>query len=175
MTRENSSSRTIPLYLAVMAILFMAPYDLNAQPCGDCVGVWGVGHVFSSITLDGGVGGKACDNNGGCHFDWFWPGCEAHSECGGLDDAEELVLTVAMESGSSEALEVALEQLGREWETDPSGTSLLLFCGNNVTARYPLPTSMGGLREGVVANVLDHPMPPLLPHREMGKVGAANR
>jgi len=79
----DSHVRSLGPAVALLVILALTafPKPASAQPgfCGDCIG-FVVAHVFGSITYSP-LGERKCDNNGGCHFDWWTNGCNAHQVC----------------------------------------------------------------------------------------------
>jgi hypothetical protein len=92
--------------------------------CGDCTGIPGIAHVFPVISP---FGTHRCDNAGGCHFDWYVPGCGVHSPCGNLDPID-----------GPNATSAALDAV-EGWEYDSvEGVIWGFDCGGVIVARIPL-------------------------------------
>lgn len=127
--------------LLAVGLLLSASSGAGAQGnpllCGDCFGVPGVAHVFTSIKMWP-QGTHHCDN-AGCHFDWYTPGCEAHVTCYAQTSPALGALPSILEAGTEEEIAAALAEIPT-WSYDPQKATIdIEDCRGILVARVAVP------------------------------------
>jgi len=133
------------MFAALLAAVCVVakPAPASAQ-CGDCYSIL-VAHVFTMMSP---LATYACDNAGGCHFDWYTGPCSQHAECPLQQDAVE----TAINAGDSVAL-LGILAHADNWRYDRLGHAVMFTCGGYVVARYVLSEKMDvPLRTGLLAS-----------------------
>lgn len=159
MTFYQGVRSTICLGVLFITGSLAIPPAVTAQwACGDCVGVTGIAHVFSSTGLV--IGDRKCDQ-AGCHLDWYTGGCEVHALCPNRSiEAElEIKLLNSLNNDDHEAILNALDSFG-PWSFNVTDNTIIIHdCTGDLTiARHPVPEHTSAFFYSAV-HIVSTPMP----------------
>lgn len=137
-------------FVGGVVMILIGPTEGAAQ-CGDCVGVPGIAHVFTS---EGEDGTHVCIIEGvpepaGCHTDWYLPGCGVHDDC--MEGEEQDLLAEAIESGAVERVRSLLGAMSQTFSYDPQQRVIAAECEGFLVARFFLSDAVDA--EQFVANL----------------------